>query len=74
MGVFKDGLATRFLAVDLPRYTAGDSLTVWAMGMTEKNHDSYVGDDAVSTTFELASAANLAIAASACLLLSSSLM
>jgi hypothetical protein len=74
MHVFEAGLATRFLAVDLPRYTAGDSLTVWAMAKVEKNNDGYVNDKAVSTTYELASAANLAIAASACLLMSSSLM
>lgn len=71
---FAGSLATRFLAVDLPRYTAGDTLTVWAMGATQSGSDAAVSDAAVSTDNELASAANLAIAASACLLLSSSLM
>ncbi len=62
-------LATRFLAFDLPRYTAGDTLTVWAIAYVDGTLDT-----TVENSLELASAANLAIAASACLLLSSSLI
>jgi len=62
-------LATRFMAVDLPRNVGGDTLTIWTMANVGGTDATTVGNDVT-----LAGAANLAIAASACLLLSSSLI
>jgi hypothetical protein len=62
-------LATRFMAVDLPRNVKGDTLTIWTMADVGGTDATTVKNDVT-----LASAANLAIAASACLLLSSSLI
>jgi hypothetical protein len=57
------------MAVDLPRNVGGDTLTIWAIADVDGTDATTVENDVT-----LAGAANLAIAASACLLLSSSLI
>lgn len=51
-------LATRFMAVDLPRNSGGDTLTIWAIADVEG-----VTADSIKNTVVLASAANLAVTA-----------
>ena len=57
------------MAVDLPRNVGGDTLTIWTIANVLMVDATTVENDVT-----LAGAANLAIAASACLLLSSSLI
>ena len=59
--------AMRFMAVDLPRNTVGDTLTVWVTTLIAST------GSAVSNTVVLADAANLALT-TACVLLTASLM
>lgn len=60
-------LAIRFMAVDLPRHVAADSITVWVLSSVDGTADA-----AVSNTVVLANAATLAIT-TACLFISANL-